>query len=71
MIAWQYTPYLVPLLLSAAISAALAGYTAICARRHRSTLVIAAFLAFTLLTTVWTLAHTLQVASVAPGAKRL
>lgn len=61
--AWQQTPYTLPLLLSAAASVVLAGYVSIFQSRRSSTTTIP-FVAGTLIGAIWSAGYALQLASV-------
>ena len=61
--AWQHTPYTVPLLLSAAASVVLASYVAIYQSRRSSSITVP-FIAGTLLGAMWSAGYALQLASV-------
>jgi PAS domain S-box-containing protein len=63
---WQYTPYIWPLLASAAVMAALG----MCAWRHRAVPGALPFTVLTLAIVIWSLAYALQLASVDLPAKR-
>lgn len=66
MMHWQYTPYIWPLLASAAVMAALA----MCAWRHRAVPGALPFTVLTLAIVIWSLAYALQLASADLPAKR-